>query len=126
MTIATSPSVDPLPEQLSNMNLAGNLTSSARRTPDRPALRLDGRVVSYADFDRSSAQVAGLLVTLGVGPGDRVGVMLPNVPEFAACYYGALRIGAVVVPMNVLLKEREVNFYLADSETRVLLAWHEF
>jgi long-chain acyl-CoA synthetase len=108
------------------MNLASNLTASARRTPDRPALRFDSGLLSYADFDRGSAQVAGLLTSLGVGPGDRVGVMLPNVPEFAACYYGALRTGAVVVPMNVLLKEREVDFYLADSETRVLLAWHGF
>ena len=52
--------------------------------------------------------------------------MLPNVPEFAHCYYGALRAGAVVVPMNVLLKDREVAFYLRDSGAKVLFAWHEF
>ncbi|MDP9464049.1 MAG: long-chain fatty acid--CoA ligase [Actinomycetota bacterium] len=108
------------------MNLAGILTASAGRTPDRSALRFDDSVVTYADLDRGSAQVAGMLGGLGVGPGDRVGLMLPNVAQFAACYYGILRAGAVVVPMNVLLKGREAAFYLADSEAKVLLAWHQF
>jgi long-chain acyl-CoA synthetase len=52
--------------------------------------------------------------------------MLPNVAHFPVCYYGALRIGAAVVPMNPLLKKREVAFYLGDSEARVILAWHQF
>ncbi len=52
--------------------------------------------------------------------------MLPNVAHFAVCYYGALRTGAAIVPMNPLLKEREVAFYLGDSEAKVLLAWHQF
>ena len=51
-------------------------------------------------------------------------MMLPNVAYFPICYYGALRAGAAVVPMNVLLKEREVAFYLGDSEAKVLFAWH--
>jgi hypothetical protein len=49
-------------------------------------------------------------------PGDLVGVMLPNVPQFAIAYYGILRAGGVVVPMNVLLKERRTGFYLSDSQ----------
>jgi long-chain acyl-CoA synthetase len=77
-------------------------------------------------LDDATARVARMLRDKGVGPGDRVGVMLPNVPYFPVCYYGALRAGAVIVPMNVLLKEREVAFYLGDSEARVLFAWHEF
>ncbi len=52
--------------------------------------------------------------------------MLPNVPEFAIAYYGVLRAGGVVVPMNVLLKQREVEFYLGDSEAKLIFAWHEF
>ena len=51
-------------------------------------------------------------------PGDRVGVMLPNVPQFAAAYYGVLRAGGVVVPMNMLLKEREIAYYLGDSSAK--------
>jgi long-chain acyl-CoA synthetase len=107
-------------------NLADLLTHSAEAHPDRPAIKLDDRVLTYAELDAAAARVAGLLRAKGVEPGDRVGVMLPNVPYFAACYYGALRAGAAVVPMNVLLKEREVAFYLGDSEAKVLFAWHQF
>src|ERR1700694_3763534 len=107
-------------------NLAGILTATADRSPDRAALRLDDTVVTYADLNEGSARVASLLAGLGVRPGDRVGIMLPNVVHFADCYYGVLRAGAVVVPMNVLLKGREVGFFLADSEAKVLLAWHQF
>src|ERR1700751_4073253 len=52
--------------------------------------------------------------------------MLPNFPSFPIAYYGILRAGGVVVPMNVLLKERETEYYLADSGAKVLFAWHEF
>jgi long-chain acyl-CoA synthetase len=107
-------------------NLARNLTASAERFGDRVAQRLDDAEVSYAGLDGASARVAGLLAAKGVGPGDRVGIMLPNVPYFAAVYYGILRLGAVVVPMNVLLKGREVSFYLRDPEARVVFAWHGF
>ena len=52
--------------------------------------------------------------------------MLPNVPYFPPVYYGVLRLGAVVVPMNVLLKHREVGFYLSDPGAKLLFAWHDF
>jgi long-chain acyl-CoA synthetase len=107
-------------------NLARNLTASAERCGDRVAQRLDDVEVTYAGLDEASARVAGLLAAKGVGAGDRVGIMLPNVPYFAAVYYGILRLGAVVVPMNVLLKGREVSFYLRDPEAKVVLAWHGF
>src|SRR5207249_7425396 len=55
--------------------------------------------------------------------GDRVGIMLPNVPYFPIVYYGILRAGGVVVPMNILLKGREVAFYLGDPDGKVLFAW---
>ena len=70
--------------------------------------------------------MATLLRERGLRPGDRVGVMLPNVPEFPLAYYGVLCAGAVVVPMNVLLKRREIAFYLEDSGAKLLLAWHGF
>ena len=108
------------------MNLAANLTASAEVLGDKTALRLDELEMSYRALDLASARVAGLLRERGVEPGDRVGLMLPNVPEFAVVYYGVLRAGAVVVPMNVLLKQREVAFYLSDSGARMLFAWHGF
>jgi long-chain acyl-CoA synthetase len=107
-------------------NLAELLTDTAERSPERTAVRLDERELSYAELDQASARVAGLLHAKGVAPGDRIGLMLPNVPYFAAVYYGVLRAGGVVVPMNVLLKEREVAYYLADSGARLLFAWHGF
>ncbi|WP_280267292.1 long-chain-fatty-acid--CoA ligase [Nocardia wallacei] len=107
-------------------NLALNLTETARRRPDEIALRLDETEVSYAMLDAASARLAGWLVSRGLRPGDRVGIMLPNVPYFAIVYYGILRAGGVVVPMNVLLKERETSFLLSDSGARLVFAWHAF
>src|SRR5215472_15019809 len=104
-------------------NLAAHLTSTAATHGSKPALRLGESITTYAELDQASALVAGLLRARGIGPGDRVGIMLPNVPEFAVVYYGVLRAGAVVVPMNPLLKEREVAYYLGDSEARLLVAW---
>src|SRR3954447_11622757 len=108
------------------MNVSDLMTTSAARHGDRTAIRQEGVALSYAALERASALAAGLLRSNGVRPGDRVGVMLPNVAHFPVCYYGALRAGAAVIPMNVLLKEREVAFYMADSGARVLFAWHEF
>jgi long-chain acyl-CoA synthetase len=107
-------------------NLAEVLSSTAARHGDRPALKLDDTVVPYGVLDEASKRVAGVLRQRGVQPGDRVGIMLPNVPHFAIAYYGVLRAGGVVVPMNVLLKGREVEFYLRDPEAKVLIAWHGF
>jgi len=107
-----------------NESLAENLIAAARRHPERSALRLNGTAISYAEFDENAARVAGLLLERGLEPGDRVGIMLPNVPEFAIAYYGVMRAGGVVVPMNVLLKRREVAFYLGDAEAKMIFAWH--
>ncbi len=107
-------------------SLATLLTETAARHADRPALKLDDLVVNYAILNEGATRVAGLLKDKGVQPGDRVGIMLPNVPYFAIAYYGVLRAGGVVVPMNVLLKGREVAFYLSDPGAKHLFAWHGF
>ncbi|MFJ1609529.1 long-chain fatty acid--CoA ligase [Streptomyces sp. NPDC088253] len=108
------------------MNLASHLVRSARTHPDRAALRLEDAAVSYRTLDQGSARMAGLLHDRGVKPGDRVGIMLPNVPEFALAYFGVLRAGGIVVPMNPLLKSREVAYYLGNSGARLLFAWDAF
>jgi long-chain acyl-CoA synthetase len=108
------------------LNLASILTESATRVPDNPAVRLGEAELTYAELDDRSARLAAVLLEKGLRPGDRVGVMLPNVPEFPVVYYGVLRAGGVVVPMNVLLKRREIAFYLEDSGSKLLLAWHAF
>ncbi|MDQ3643949.1 MAG: long-chain fatty acid--CoA ligase [Actinomycetota bacterium] len=107
-------------------NLAKILTAAAEQSADGIAVKLDDTEVSYGMLDEGGARVAGLLKEKGVDPGDRVGVMLPNVPYFPIVYYGVLRAGGVVVPMNVLLKGREVGFYLEDPGAEVLIAWDGF
>src|SRR3954462_14473088 len=102
------------------LNLASLLTDSARRFPDKDALRLGPLATTYAELDDLSARTAALLRSRGVQPGDSVAIALPNLPEFGAIYYGILRAGAVVVPLNVLLKRGEVAFHLKDSGAKLL------
>ena len=105
-------------------NLSSVLDQAAADHAMRPAVRMDGLVLSYAGLRVAAARMTSLLSSLGIAPGDRVAVMLPNVPAFPIAFYGALGAGAVVVPMNPLLKSREVAHYLSDSGARVLFAWH--
>jgi long-chain acyl-CoA synthetase len=107
-------------------NLATILTETAKRHGDGTAFKVDDVELSYTLLDEASARVAGLLKEKGVAEGDRVGLMLPNVPYFPILYFGILRAGGVVVPMNVLLKGREVRFYLDDPGAKLLFAWHGF
>jgi long-chain acyl-CoA synthetase len=107
-------------------NLALNLTRTAAEHPKAIACKLDDAAFDYSLLDNASARVASMLKSLDVQEGDRVAIMLPNVPYFPAVYYGILRAGAVVVPMNVLLKGREVAYYLSDSGAEVMFAWHGF
>jgi long-chain acyl-CoA synthetase len=105
------------------VNLATTLARNADRRADRPAVRLDDATLTYAELEARGRRAAGLLAERGIRPGDRVAVMLPNLPAFAVLYYGILRAGAIVVPMNPLLKEREVAYYLRDSGARLIFAW---
>jgi long-chain acyl-CoA synthetase len=104
-------------------NLALDLREAAQMYPGRAAVKLDDVTLSYAQLDDLSARAAGWLRSRGLQPGDPVGIMLPNVPHFPVFYYGALRAGGMVVPMNPLLKEREVAHYLGDSGARLAIVW---
>jgi long-chain acyl-CoA synthetase len=107
-------------------NVADALTKTAAEYPSAIAIKLDDVELSYAALEAMARHVGGLLVAKGVQPGDRVGIMLPNVPYFPAIYYGILAAGAAVVPMNVLLKGREAEFYLTDSGAKQFFAWEGF
>ncbi len=107
------------------MNLAQNLHDTAAQHGDRPALRLDDYTQTYAELSAAAARVASLLKDRGLQPGDRVGLVLPNVPAFPILFYGALHAGAVVVPMNPLLTDREVAYYLTDSGATLVFAWED-
>jgi len=105
-------------------NLISALDRVAGERPGHPAVRMDDLVLDYSELREAAGQVTSLLSSAGVAPGDRVGIMLPNVPAFPMAFYGALAAGAVVVPMNPLLKSREVAYYLGDSGAKVLFAWY--
>jgi long-chain acyl-CoA synthetase len=107
-------------------NLAKNLTDTTRAHGGRIAVRVDNAAMTYRALDDASARVAGLLHERGLKPGDRIGIMMPNVAEVPVVYYGVLRAGGVVVPMNPLLKAREVAYYLGDSGAGLVFAWHSF
>jgi len=107
-------------------NLSLNLVATARDYPDRPALRCDELEVTFSQFDAAAARVATFLEREGIEPGDRVGLMLPNTPAFAVAFYGILRSGAVAVPINPLLKGREIEFYLTNTGSKALFGTPAF
>ena len=107
-------------------NLASNLANTTSAHADRVAVRVGDASMTYRELDEASARVAGLLRERGLKPGDRVGIMLPNVAEFPLVYYGVLRAGGIAVPMNPLLKQREVAYHLGDSGAGLIFAWHAF
>jgi long-chain acyl-CoA synthetase len=103
-------------------DLAQHLLDTAAEHGERPALRMDDAVRTYDGFREAAAAVAAGLRARGVHPGDRVGMVLPNVPSFPVVFYGALMAGAAVVPMNPLLKAREIEYFLRDSGARLAVA----
>jgi long-chain acyl-CoA synthetase len=103
-------------------NLGQNLLDTAARDDSRPALRMDEAVLTFGEFRDAALKVGAALQARGVQPGDRVGLVLPNVVSFPVVFYGALLAGAAVVPMNPLLKAREVEYYLRDSGAKVVVA----
>ncbi len=109
-----------------SLNLAVILRESAKRDPDHVAIILDSFKFTYGQLDVLSNQVASSLKAAGVKKGDRVGLMLPNVPQFPMAYFGILRAGGVVVPMNVLLKAPEISFYMGDSGAKYMIVWDDF
>ncbi len=105
------------------LNLASVLEQQARLVPGRVAVTCRDTNISYAELDRRAAQIAAGLVALGIVAGDRVALSCPNLPWFPMVYFGILKAGAVVVPLNVLLKPREIAYHLRDSQAKALLAF---
>ena len=108
-----------------SLNLGSILYAAAESRPDHPAVKLNDRVITYAELDRMARGVATSLRERGLEPGDRVAMMVPNVPEFTIAYFGILYAGCVVVPLNVLLAAPEVSYHIEDSDSSLLIA-HTF
>ena len=101
---------------MTTYNLASLLEHSAATYPERTAIVFGDRRLSYAEVDTFANMVAGMLAERGIEPGDKVALSCPNLPYFTIVYYGILKAGATVVPLNVLLKAREVAYHLDDSD----------
>ena len=108
---------------MTTYNLASLLEDSAAAYPERTAIVFappgaEARRLSYAEVDAFANMVANLLASRGIGPGDKVALTCPNLPYFTVVYFGILKAGATVVPLNVLLKAREVAYHLDDSDAK--------
>jgi long-chain acyl-CoA synthetase len=100
------------------LNLAVLLEETARQFPGRVAVAFNEMKLPYAAVNAAANQVANLLTDMGLQPGDKVALSCPNLPYFPIVYYGILKAGMVVVPLNVLLKPREIAYHLQDSDAR--------
>jgi len=106
-----------------SFNLAVILNETAQSAPDRPVAVYDGGQLTYAELDQMSDRLAAALAAAGIEPGDRVALQLPNIPQFLISYFGILKAGGVVVPLNVMLTAPEVAFHLSDSGAAMLITW---
>ncbi|MET7897766.1 long-chain-fatty-acid--CoA ligase [Streptomyces mirabilis] len=104
-------------------NVSRLLTDSASRHPERTAIIFGDDRITYDDLDAAANRVANLLVSRGIRPGDKVALSCPNLPHFSSIYFGILKAGAAVVPLNVLLKAREVAYHLTDSDAKAYFAF---
>src|SRR5215212_4960432 len=109
-----------------SFNLAAILRESALADPEHPLLRIGSLELSYQQVDVMSGRVASGLRAAGLDRGDTAAVQLPNVPEFVFAYFGALKAGLTLVPINPLLMAPEVAYHLQDSEARVLITFDAF
>lgn len=106
-----------------SLNLAIILQESARLYPHKTAVICGDQRLSYAELNAAANQVANALRSLGIRPGDKVAMMLPNVPQFPIIYYAILKLGATVVPLNTLFRASEVEYHLEDSDSVAFFVW---
>ncbi|HEX2144122.1 MAG TPA: long-chain fatty acid--CoA ligase [Glycomyces sp.] len=104
------------------LSIAAILAETAKRRPDAPALYFMGQTIPYGALWDQTRAYAGALAARGVGPGSRVAMIVPNVPDFPRVYYAALALGAVVVPIHLLFKKDEIAFVLEDAGADLLVA----
>ena len=113
-----------IPERLTypSVTLGAMLAETASKFPDHTALAFFGKKITYAEVDRLTDRFASALLGLGVGKGDRVALMLPNIPQMVIAYYGTLRAGAIAVATNPLYHSHELEVQLKDSGAVALVA----
>jgi long-chain acyl-CoA synthetase len=105
-----------------SLSVATILSDTAQRFPERTALIIGDSKVTYGDLWQQTLAYAGALRARGIRRGDRVAMLVPNVPDFARVYYAVLSLGAVVVPIHLLLRAEEIEYVLRDSGSSLLVA----
>jgi long-chain acyl-CoA synthetase len=108
------------------MGLAHTLEEITSRYRKREAIRFESRTYTYQELDEEANRVAGGLASLGIGKGDRVAMMLPNIPEFVFSFFGIQKLGAIAVPFNTMYKGREISFILRDSGAKAIICLSNF
>ena len=98
------------------------LAASATKNPHQPCTIFNGAAITYQEMDRLTGLLALALIHQGVKPGDRVGILLPNIPQFVLSYFAILKAGAIVVAINPQFKSREIEFQLQDSGIQTIFA----
>src|SRR5690349_20412046 len=107
---------------MATLNLAAVLEHSARLTPDRVAVTFGTQNLTYAELNAQADRLAAGLHAIDIRAGDHVALSCPNLPLFHIAYFGILKAVAAVVPLNVLLKPREIAYHLRDSDAKAVLA----
>jgi long-chain acyl-CoA synthetase len=97
------------------------MRATAARYPDRPAITFKDEPISFAQFDRESNRLANGLAALGLSSGDRIGLYLPNCPQYETAFYAASKLGAIVCPMNPSYREREITYQVNDSGSTIVV-----
>lgn len=108
------------------MRVYDYLVSGAKEVPDRIILEFKGKKISFRELDDEARRLGAALRGLGIQPGEAVGIMLPNIPQFASCLFAALMNGSFIVPFNVLLRSPEIRYQSEDSGVKLLFTWEGF
>ena len=108
------------------MNLADFLTDTTDRTPDHVAIRFEGQSVTFAEMNRRVNALATGLTGLGLRPGDVCILMMPSSLNWALVYYALAKLGAVVVPVNFLYRQREIEYIFSDAGARAFVGHSDY
>jgi long-chain acyl-CoA synthetase len=107
-------------------NLYNILQHSAENYPNNTALVFNDNPISYANVKDACDRLASGFRKLGLGPGDRMAMMLPNSPHFPICFFALLKIGVTIIPLSIQFKVEEIRHRLEDSEAKGIIFWERF
>jgi long-chain acyl-CoA synthetase len=111
------------PHTATTLTMATVIEDHAHKRPNKTAIIYNDRRFTYGQLNAMANMIANGLVEIGIGPGDQVAMSCPNLPYFPMVYFGILKVGAVAVTLNVLLKPREIAYHLQDSDAKAFICF---